>query len=67
MDFALIIVAILVAIIAGMLITAVLFNTQKKGPNSQEVMRNYYRYPNNEGCYRYKVKLVDCKKKTSYN
>lgn len=50
----------LVALIAGMLITAVFGNTEEKGPNAKEEMKKYYKYKDREGCYRYKIKLVDC-------
>lgn len=51
----------LMALIIGMVLTALLGNTVVKGPNAKSEMNKYYR--NDDGCYRYKVKVVPCPKR----
>lgn len=58
----LLVVAIgLVALIVGMILTAVFANTQIKGPNAKQEMNKYYREGNE--CYRFKIKEVNCSRK----
>lgn len=58
----LLIVAIgLVALIIGMILTAVFANTKIKGPNAKQEMNKYYR--EDDECYRFKIKQVSCSRK----